>query len=61
MITGEVEDIKEISLDDVEIVYDTFYHPKNMFLTITGNFNPYEMAKTVEDNLAKKNLENFKK
>lgn len=54
LITGEVEDIKEISLDDVEIVYDTFYHPKNMFLTITGNFNPYEMAKTVEDNLAKK-------
>ena len=59
LITGEVEDIKEISLDDVEIVYDTFYHPKNMFLTITGNFNPYEMAKTVEDNLAKKEFREF--
>lgn len=59
LITGEVEDIKEISLDDVEIVYDTFYHPKNMFLTITGNFNPYEMAKTVEDNLAKKEFGEF--
>ena len=61
LITGEVEDIKEISLDDVEIVYDTFYHPKNMFLTITGNFNPYEMAKTVEDNLAKKEFREFQK
>ena len=59
LITGEVEDIKEISLDDVEIVYNTFYHPKNMFLTITGNFNPYEMAKTVEDNLAKKEFRKF--
>ena len=59
LITGEVEDIKEISLDDVEIVYNTFYHPKNMFLTITGNFNPYEMAKTVEDNLAKKEFGEF--
>ena len=59
LIAGEVEDIKEISLDDVEIVYDTFYHPKNMFLTITGNFNPYEMAKTVEDNLAKKEFREF--
>lgn len=59
LITGEVEDIKEISLDDVEIVYDTFYHPKNMFLTITGNFNHYEMAKTVEDNLAKKEFGEF--
>ncbi len=59
LITGEVEDIKEISLNDVEIVYNTFYHPKNMFLTITGNFNPYEMAKTVEDNLAKKEFGEF--
>lgn len=59
LITGEVEDIKEISLDDVEIVYNTFYHPKNMFLTITGNFNHYEMAKTVEDNLAKKEFGEF--
>lgn len=59
LITGEVEDIKEISLDDVEIVYNTFYHPKNMFLTITGNFNHYEMAKTVEDNLAKKEFREF--
>ena len=54
LITGEEEDIKNITLDDIKLVYDTFYHPKNMFLAITGNFNPYEMVKTIEDNLSKK-------
>lgn len=60
LITGEIEDIKEISLDDVLVAYETFYHPENMFLAITGSFNPYEMAKLVEDNLAKKDFGEYK-
>ena len=59
VITGEADDIKQIYLDDIKLVYDTFYHPKNMFLSITGNFNPYEMVKIVEDNLAKKTFKKF--
>lgn len=59
LITGEVEDIKKIELEHIKAVYDTFYHPKNMFLTITGNFNPYEMAQVVEENLAKKEFGEF--
>ena len=54
LITGEEKDIKDISVDDIRLVYNLFYHPENMFLTITGNFNPYEMVKIIEDNLAKK-------
>ena len=53
-ITGTPDDVNSISLEDVKLVYDTFYHPENMFLTLTGNFNPYEMACLVEDNLSKK-------
>lgn len=53
-ITGTPDDITSITLEDVKLVYDTFYHPENMFLTLTGNFNPYEMACLVEDNLSKK-------
>lgn len=53
-ITGTPDDVTSITLEDVKLVYDTFYHPKNMFLTLTGNFNPYEMACLVEDNLSKK-------
>lgn len=53
-ITGTPADVNSISLEDVKLVYDAFYHPENMFLTLTGNFNPYEMACLVEDNLSKK-------
>lgn len=53
-ITGTPDDVTSITLEDVKLVYDTFYHPENMFLTLTGNFNPYEMACLVEDNLSKK-------
>ena len=53
-ITGTPDDVTSITLEDVKLVYDTFYHPENMFLTLTGNFNPYEMASLVEENLSKK-------
>ena len=59
LITGEIEDIKKIELDDIKNVYDNFYHPKNMFLIITGNFNPYEMAKITEENLSKKEFKEY--
>lgn len=62
-ITGLPEDINKITVDDVTTVYKTFYHPKNMFLIVTGNLNPYEIIKKTEDVLAKKKfpkLVNFK-
>lgn len=56
MITGTEEDVKNTSLEDIELVYNTFYHPSNMFLVVTGNVNPFEIMQTTEDNLKQKNL-----
>jgi len=42
LISGTIDDIKKITLEDVKLAYDTFYPPENMFLIITGNFNPEE-------------------
>lgn len=42
LIAGNVDDVKSITLNDVQTAYDAFYHPENMFLVITGNFNPTE-------------------
>ena len=59
LITGEVEDIKKIELDDIELVYEAFYHPKNMFLIVTGNVNPYEIEQMVNDNLNQKEFKKY--
>lgn len=60
LITGEVEDIEKIKLEDILLIYDTFYHPKNMFLIVTGNVNPYEIEEIVSKNLKKKEFVEFK-
>lgn len=59
LITGEVEDIKKIDLEDINLIYETFYHPANMFLVVTGNINPYEIEKIVNANLSKKDIKPY--
>lgn len=49
LITGEKDDIKSITIDDVKTVFDNFYHPENMFLTVTGKVNPFEIEKIVDE------------
>ena len=49
LITGIPEEIRKISIDDVLNVFKNYYHPHNMFLTITGNVNPYEVEKIINE------------
>ena len=49
LVTGEPIDIKQITIEDVLNVFDNFYVPNNMFLTVTGNVNPYEIQKIVDE------------
>lgn len=60
-ITGTEEDILATNLEDIELVFDSFYHPKNMFLVITGNFNPYEVITFIKENQDEKEIKPFKK
>ena len=57
-ITGNPNDIKEITIEDIKLAFNTFYHPSNMFLVATGNFNPYELMEAINDN---QNNKEFKK
>lgn len=59
LITGNKEDIKDITLEDIKLAFDTFYHPENMFLVVTGNFNPYEIAQAVKENQNKKEFKKY--
>ncbi len=60
LITGTSKDVKSITLKDLNLVYNTFYHPQNMFLVVTGNVNPYEIEDTINKNLAKKEIPKFR-
>jgi len=59
LISGEIEDIKKITVEDLYNCYDTFYNPSNMFIVITGNVNPYEALAIIEENQKNKTFNNI--
>lgn len=54
LVTGEIKDVKEITVEELKNVYETFYHPENMFLIITGNFDVKEALDIIKNNQSKK-------
>ena len=61
VITGDSENVKKITYEDINLVFNTFYHPENMFLIVTGNFNPYELMASIKDNQDKKDFSKYVK
>lgn len=61
LISGEVKDIKKITLDDINNCYNTFYHPANMFVVITGCFNPEEALAIIHENQSAKKFSEYSK
>lgn len=57
-IIGTHDSIYEISKEDLYNCYNTFYHPSNMFLVVTGNVDVDDVFKFVEENQSKKNFSN---
>jgi predicted Zn-dependent peptidase len=55
-IAGTPQSIKEITAEDLYANYETFYHPSNMNLFLTGPFDIEQMAKFVEQNQEQKNF-----
>lgn len=55
-IIGDIESIRKITKEDLYKCYNTFYHPSNMFLVITGNVDPHETISLVKENQSKKNF-----
>ena len=58
-VAGKVSDINKITEDDLYDCYNTFYHPKNMFLVITGNVNPDKVYNIILKNQSKKHFNNL--
>ena len=60
-IIGTVKDIKQITPEILFTCYNTFYHPENMFLVVTGNFNEEEILNTIIENQCKKEFKPLNK
>ncbi len=53
-IAGTIDSIAKINKDMLYECYNTFYHPSNMLLFVTGPVNPEQMMKQIKDNQSKK-------
>lgn len=53
-IGGTVQSIMKITKDMLEMCYQTFYHPSNMFLVISGNVDPENIIDIVKTNQEQK-------
>lgn len=49
-VLGSEESINSITKEDLYRCYNTFYHPSNMFLVITGNVDPVETIEIIKNN-----------
>ncbi len=51
-IGGTVDSVKQITKEDLDITYQTFYQPSNMFLVITGHFDKEKAMEIIRNNKA---------
>ncbi|MFV0274833.1 MAG: EF-P 5-aminopentanol modification-associated protein YfmH [Bacilli bacterium] len=57
---GSKEDIKQVTKEDLDLCFDTFYNPSNMFLVGTGNFDIKEVLNIIEDEMSKLKFKKYK-
>ena len=60
-IAGTVKDVYSITKEDLYTCYNTFYHPSNMFVVITGNVDPIETINIIKINQEEKKYDKSKK
>ena len=53
-IIGTTKSVNSITKEMLLECYNNFYHPSNMFLVVSGNFDKDKMLATIKDNQSKK-------
>ena len=53
-IIGTIDSINKITKEELYTCYNTFYHPSNMFVVVTGNVNCDEIIEAIKENQKKK-------
>lgn len=60
-IIGTAEEVNSITKEMLLDCYNTFYHPGNMFLVVTGNFDKEKMIEKIKENQNSKSFSKFVK
>lgn len=55
-IIGSIKSVNSITKEDLYTCYNTFYHPSNMFLVITGCVNPEKTIELIKNIESKRKL-----
>lgn len=50
-VIGSLDEIKSITKEDLNLCYKSFYNPNNMFILITGDFDPYKTIDIIKEEL----------
>lgn len=48
-IGGSLDEVKNTTIDDIKLCYETFYQPSNQIIFIGGNFNEEETIKFIKE------------
>ena len=46
---GTIEEVKNISLEEIKLCYEAFYQPSNQIIIVAGNFNKEQVLKTIKE------------
>ena len=55
-VIGNLKSVRSITKEDLYKCYNTFYHPSNMFVAVTGNVDPEKTIEIIKENQAKKDF-----
>ena len=56
-VIGTVDSIRSITKEDLYTCYNTFYHPSNMIITVTGNVDANNVINLIKDHQYKRNID----
>lgn len=56
-VGGSKKSVNSITKEDLYTCYETFYHPSNMFVVVTGNVNPEETIDIIRANQQNKKFQ----
>ncbi|HPF83288.1 MAG TPA: pitrilysin family protein, partial [Bacilli bacterium] len=55
-VIGTVDSVNSITKEDLYACYNTFYHPSNMFIVVTGNVDPIKTIDIIKKHENKRKL-----